>query len=967
MLSTDAVAVERIERVGTKRFFKTMLAVLHLSFDFREPDYACAVWTIASIIKACAALESRGIDCTGIQSMLADSTQFMIEYLRRCNPAWIYIRHCAKLFLFGLHIIFPRLVNLEAHPSRHDIQFKELAKEVQLYLISDGFEDVRETTIHVLWSLMWSSRFQQRIRKAEGFDTSCRRLKQDAQSSRSVFMSPICSFLLDKIIAILTSSTQLTPAITAVAGSKVAARIPAPSIKDSTIKSASSSSVSAPLHHTAIADAATDEDHLILSSLLCVKAVQPSSLSKQVAVVDASHNHSLEDTLCVDLLRPYLNFLPSEESIIGIEDIKQDLLLCFTNIDAANKAICSAYNRFGSLSPDALMACLYPRTSSLKRMHALLQQFIKTGKHLQQAHSKVVDSGHSLRCIEHVVNLCEDYLKFMIGAQKRLSDDVRAQAVHVDAVLLKRAKSAESALHLVNRVRTFVHFDSTQFSTQIAALESWRSWCHDCLRQDVILVEAAKTLRASDLWDLLQRVSMQEKALDGDKITHPHSSKRSRGDDEGPLSEDEANSAFPEDEAALAAQKAKILEFANLTCVVRDKLADLSSYVSTIRGKNATVFRELNSFAAFRQLRQMPLGLDRRLATVLAMTGLISTCENLIKGEKIREDVGLQVYDCSISDQPCLIWQYAIPGHFSGDSSAAINIPKIIGQTLIPHFVGSSFMIQSSRIFFKIEKLGSDPQCNPGYKHVCNIVTQNQMMSLSEFIDDRTRRCDPIALCTFIQLFKRCLQCVDAVHRMGLAHCQISLENIFIEPVSLSIRLGPAHAIWFSREDLFVSYLQAEDLVAVADTFKSLLTPANATPPLVISDAIAQLHSGISAFNVLSAILSDAECSISNMNLGNVSASILERPTSGTAKIEQDQFCWDAPIVFSSDQVDNDFHGESIGGPLPLFSNETFLKSSSATSSNAPNKVERVRSLLKLCKQRMDDDDHEVERDSVSY
>ena len=183
----------------------------------------------------------------------------------------------------------------------------------------------------------------------------------------------------------------------------------------------------------------------------------------------------------------------------------------------------------------------------------------------------------------------------------------------------------------------------------------------------------------------------------------------------------------------------------------------------------------------------------------------------------------------------------------------------------------------------------------------------------------------------------------------------------------MSIRLGPAHAIWFSREDLFVSYLQAEDLVAVADAFKSLLTPANATPPLVISDAIAQLYSGISAFNILSAILSDAECSISNMNLGNVSASTLERPTSGTAKIEQDQFCWDAPIVFSSDQVDNDFHGESIGDPLPLFSNETFLKSSSATSSNAPNKVERVRSLLKLCKQRMDDDDHEVERDSVSY
>jgi hypothetical protein len=71
MLSTDTVAVERIERVGTKRFFKVMLAVLQLTFDIREPDYACAVWTIASIIKACAALESRGIDSTGIQSMLA--------------------------------------------------------------------------------------------------------------------------------------------------------------------------------------------------------------------------------------------------------------------------------------------------------------------------------------------------------------------------------------------------------------------------------------------------------------------------------------------------------------------------------------------------------------------------------------------------------------------------------------------------------------------------------------------------------------------------------------------------------------------------------------------------------------------------------------------------------------------------------------------------------------------------------
>jgi len=533
-------------------------------------------------------------------------------------------------------------------------------------------------------------------------------------------------------------------------------------------------------------------------------------------------------------------------------------------------------------------------------------------------------------------------------------------------VLLKRAQSAESSLHLVNRVRTFVHFDTTQFTTLIAALESWRSWCHDCLRQDSILVEAAKTLRASSLWDLLQKVSVQEKALDVDLGKYPRPSKRSRVDDDSRPSEDENSAAVHEDEAASALQNAKILEFATLTSAVREKLADLSSYVTAIRGKNATVFRELNSFASFRQLRQMPLGLDRRLATVLAMTGLITPSENLIKGEKIREDVGLQVYHGTILGSPFQIWQYAIPGHYSADSSAAINIPKIIGQVLIPHFVGSSFMIQPSRVFFKLEKLGSDPACDSGYKHVCNVVTQSQMTSLSEFIEDRARRCDPIALCTFIQLFKRCLQCIDAVHRMGLAHCQISLDNIFIEPVSLSIRLGPAHAVWFSREDLFVPFLQAEDLAAIAEVFKSLLTPAtNANPPLVISNSIAQLNAGISAFNVLSAVLSDADCSVSNINTGTILSSVPERPSSGTAKIEQEQFCWDAPVAFSSDQVDNDFHGESIGGPMTYFPCESLVKPSSVKSTPS-NKVERVRSLLKLCKQRMDDDDGEVDCDSVS-
>jgi hypothetical protein len=984
MLSTDVVSVERIERVGIKRFFKTMLAVLHLTFDIREPDYACAVWTIASIIKACAALESRGIDSTGIQSMLASSSEFMIDYLRRCNPAWIYIRHCAKLFLFGLHVIFPRLVNLEAHPSRHDIQFKELAKEVQLYLISDGFEDIRETSIHVLWSLMWSPRFQQRIRNAEGFENCCARLKEEAQSpsSSTTFISPISSFLINKIVTNLSKSASSNHPFSVVGGSKVAARVQTVPARDSSRNSVTRPVTSTPNNRPVNLNAEADDDHIILSSIACARSKNDQSfldertvklqkndlpyIDDPNVVAEGFSPYSVEDTLCVDLLRPYLDFLPSDESILGIEDIKQDLLLCFGNIDAANKAISSAYNHFGSLSPDALMACLYPRTSSLKRMHALLQQFIKTGKHLQQAHSKVVDSGHSLRCIEHVVNLCEDYLKFMVGAQKRLSDDVRAQAVHVDAVLLKRAQSAECALHLVNRVRTFVHFDTTQFSTLIASLEAWRSWCHDCLRQDSVLVDAAKTLRASNLWDLLQKVSIQEKALDGDLSKYARPSKRSRDDDQSHLNEDGTIATFHEEDAAVAFQNAKILEFATLTSAVREKLADLSSYVAAIRGKNVTVFRELNSFAAFRQLRQMPLGLDRRLATVLAMTGLITSGENLIKGEKIREDVGLQVYHCSISDLPFQIWQYAIPGHFSSDSSSAINIPKIIGHVLIPHFVGGSFMVQPSRVFFKLEKLSSNSASESGYKHVCNVVTQSHLTSLSDFIEDRARRCDPIALCTFIQLFKRCLQCIDAVHRMGLAHCQISLDNIFIEPVSLSIRLGPAHAIWFSREDLFVPYLQAEDLAAIADVFKSLLMPANANPPLIICNSIAQLHAGISAFNVLSAILSDAECSVSSITSAAISAPVVERPSTGIAKLEQEQFCWDAPVAFSSDQVDNDFHGESIGGPMPFFPNEKLLKSPSSMNSTSSNKVERVRSLLKLCKQRMDDDDGEVESDSVS-
>jgi len=952
-----------------------MLSVLHLTFDLREPDYACSVWTIASILKACAALESRGIDTTGIHSMLADSSNFMIEYLRRCSPAWIYIRHCAKLFLFGLHIIFPRLVNLEAHPSRHDIQFKELTREFQAYLLSDGFEDIRETSMHVLWSLMWSPRFQQRVRKAGGIDTCCLQLKQNAPGaamgpSSSALLSPISFFLLKKIVDILSSALQPSQSVAIVGGSKVAARLIAPSASNAAQDPGSNSVVSAfsaPTRRPVIADAVADEDHLILSSVTS-KNVKCHDNHSSSSAVEAPACPVVEDSLCVDLLRPYLNFLPSDEFILGIEDTKQDLLLCFSNIDSSNKAINSAYNRFGSLSPDALMACLYPRTSSLKRMHALLQQFIKTGKHLQQAHSKVIDSGHSLRCIEHVVNLCEDYSKFMIGAQKRISDDVRAQAAHVDPVLLKRAQSAESALHMINRVRTFVHFDTAQFSSLIAALEAWRLWCHDCLRQDYVLVEAAKTLRASELWDLLQKVNTQEKLLEGDASRYGSLSKRLRGDDDGPLSEDEASAAIQDDETVAAIRNTKLLEFANLTSAVREKLADLSAYVTITRAKNPTVFRELNSFATFRQLRHMPLGLDRRLATVLAMTGLITACENLIKGEKVREDVGLQVFDCSIAGAPCQIWQYAIPGHFSADSSAAVNIPKIIGQTLIPHFVGSSFMVQPSRIFFNLQKLGADPLCHSGYKHVCNIVTQSQLPSLSEFIDDRSRRCDPIALCTFIQLFKRCLQCVDAVHRVGLAHCQITRDNIFIEPVSLFIRLGPAHAIWFSREDLFVPFLQAEDLAAVADVFKPLLMPANVNPPLVISNAIAQLNAGVSAFNVLSVILSDAECSISSMKVGNISSSILERPSAGaaksnSAKIEQDKFCWDDPVAFSSDQVDNDFHGEALEGSLPFFPTE--VKSPSHASSTVLNKVERVRTLLKLCKQRMDDDDGEVDNDSV--
>ena len=124
-------------------------------------------------------------------------------------------------------------------------------------------------------------------------------------------------------------------------------------------------------------------------------------------------------------------------------------------------------------------------------------------------------------------------------------------------MLLKRAKSAESALHLVSRVRTFVQFDPTQFNTQIASLEAWRAWCQDCLKQDAILVEAAKTLRASSLWELLQKVSIQEKALDGDLSRLAHPSKRLRSDDEGRLSEDDA--AALELEAASDEQNAKML------------------------------------------------------------------------------------------------------------------------------------------------------------------------------------------------------------------------------------------------------------------------------------------------------------------------------------------------------------------------------------------------------------------------
>jgi len=321
MLSTDDVAVECIEKVGTERFFKTMLSVLHLTFDLREPDYACSVWTIASILKACAALESRGIDTTGIHSMLADSSNFMIEYLRRCSPAWIYIRHCAKLFLFGLHIIFPRLVNLEAHPSRHDIQFKELTREVQAYLLSDGFEDIRETSMHVLWSLMWSPRFQQRVRKAGGIDTCCLQLKQNASGaamgpSSSALLSPISFFLLKKIVDILSSALQPSESVAIVGGSKVAACLIAPSASNAAQDPGSNSVVSivsafsAPTRRPVIADAVADEDRLILSSVTS-KNVKCHDNHSSSSAVEAPACPSVEDSLCEDLIRPYLNFLPS--------------------------------------------------------------------------------------------------------------------------------------------------------------------------------------------------------------------------------------------------------------------------------------------------------------------------------------------------------------------------------------------------------------------------------------------------------------------------------------------------------------------------------------------------------------------------------------------------------------------------------------------------------------------------------
>jgi hypothetical protein len=125
MLSTDSVAVERIERVGTKRFFKTMLAVLHLSFDCREPDYACAVWTIASIIKACSALECRGVDSTGIQGMLADSAHFVIEYLRRCTPSYLDLHQTLRkiVFLrFARDLSSPGERGGSPVPARHPVQ-----------------------------------------------------------------------------------------------------------------------------------------------------------------------------------------------------------------------------------------------------------------------------------------------------------------------------------------------------------------------------------------------------------------------------------------------------------------------------------------------------------------------------------------------------------------------------------------------------------------------------------------------------------------------------------------------------------------------------------------------------------------------------------------------------------------------------------------------------------------------------
>ena len=214
MLSSCCVAVERVERVGALRFFKTLLALLRRAFDLRDAGCACAGWTVASLIKACAALECRGVDCAAIHSALADGSNFVIEHLQtRCGPGAVCIQHCAQLFLFGLRIIFPRLVNLSASFSGRGIRFQELAKGVQECLRDDAFQDLREPSLHALWSLTWSLRFQQRVHVAERIGVCCHQLTRIAGSSAAgasstARLSPISLLLLTKIVAALPSALQ---------------------------------------------------------------------------------------------------------------------------------------------------------------------------------------------------------------------------------------------------------------------------------------------------------------------------------------------------------------------------------------------------------------------------------------------------------------------------------------------------------------------------------------------------------------------------------------------------------------------------------------------------------------------------------------------------------------------------------------------------------------------------------------